>query len=351
MERSPLLAAIGIAPSVRPRHGSVGSRPESGNFFRPLTSMLCSVSSSHPLCRPGRWTRVRTHALDTRVRSILLTRESPQESLPWQVREWIEAGLCSKTFAFCRPDPAPGRAQVLHRVRAEVTSARMGRLRQSALRRPPTSTALSRPLYPSRRHLQSSIDRIRRQQRHVPLEGLRSRKRATHHDHFGRGVHPPVPAARAPKGLCPYPALWLHGELSAFLFIRTLPPTAGNGATFSSFRSDFDQVGMAVSHLSSANDSRREIDRGPDCVEICFEMFFRYIVGETANPRTPGMPLHVGADVCPHGASYPKFGSVLPSFIQESHCECTHTAHRLRLSVLGTPHPVTPSTREILLSP
>ena len=43
MEISPLAAVIGIAPSVRRKHGSVGSRPESGNFFRPHTSMWCSA--------------------------------------------------------------------------------------------------------------------------------------------------------------------------------------------------------------------------------------------------------------------------------------------------------------------
>src|SRR2546425_12047968 len=133
--------------------------------------------------------------------------------------------------------------------------------------------------------------------------------------------------------------------------MRTMPPTARNGATSPFFRNDFDHVGLAVSHLSGAHDSGRETDRGPDCMEICFEMFFRYVVGTTANPGTPGVPPHVRADVCPHVVRYPKSGRQLPPCLKTSHDERAHTAHRPRFFALGTPHPVTTSTREILLSP
>ena len=138
----------------------------------------------------------------------------------------------------------------------------MGRLRQTALRRSRTGAALPRPLYPSRRHLQSSIARLRWRQRHVPLEGLCSRKRATNDDRFRRGVHSPVPAARAPEGLCPHPALRLHGQLPAIHVVRTLPPAAGNGAGLPSTRNRFDDFGLVVSYLSDAIDSRRETDCG-----------------------------------------------------------------------------------------
>jgi len=103
--------------------------------------------------------------------------------------------------------------------------------------------------------------------------------------------------------------------------------------------------------MSSANDSCRETDRGSNCVEICFDMFFRYVVGETANPRTPDVPLHVHSYVCPHVVAFPKSGRLLPPFLQKSPYERAHTHHRPRLLFLEAPHPVTTSTREILLSP
>ena len=159
----------------------------------------------------------------------------------------------------------------------------MGRLRQTAIRRSRTGAALSRPLYPSRRHLQSSIARLRRRQRHVPLEGLCSRKHAAHDDHHRRRVHPPVPAARAPEGLCPHPALRLHGQLPAIHIVRTLPPTPENGAGSSSTEIAFDNFGAVVSYLSGSIDCHRETDCSSDRLEIRLEMLFRYVVAKIPN--------------------------------------------------------------------
>jgi hypothetical protein len=71
----------------------------------------------------------------------------------------------------------------------------LGQLRNS----PPTGAPLSWPLYPSRRHLQPSLGRIRWRQCRVSLEGLCSRQRATHHDRFCTGVYSPVPLHVLPK--------------------------------------------------------------------------------------------------------------------------------------------------------
>jgi hypothetical protein len=80
-------------------------------------------------------------------------------------------------------------------------------------------------------------------------------------------------------------------------------------------------------------------------------MFFRYVIAQTANSETPGVPLHVGAEVCPHVLRCPKSGRKLPPFLQKSHDERAHTTQRPPFFALGTLHPVTTSTREILLSP
>src|SRR5262249_59658115 len=53
---------------------------------------------------------------------------------------------------------------------------RMGGLHQEPLRRAQAGTALPIPLYPPRRHLQSSTGLHRRQPRRFPLEGLPHRR-------------------------------------------------------------------------------------------------------------------------------------------------------------------------------
>src|SRR5881409_3313497 len=60
---------------------------------------------------------------------------------------------------------------------------------------------------------------------------------------------------------------------------------------------------------------------------------------------------HVHSYVCPHVVAFPKSGRLLPPFLQKSPYERAHTHHRPRLLFLEAPHPVTTSTREILLSP
>src|SRR5262245_12301900 len=178
----------------------------------------------------------------------------------------------------------------------------MGRLCQTAIWRSRTSAALPRPLYPSRRHLQPSIARIRWRQRHVPLEGLRSRKCATHDERSRRGVYSPVLAARAPEALCPHPTLRLHGQLPAFHFVPTLSSAVEHGARSSFTGNRFGNFGAVVSYLSDAIDARREINGRSDCLEIHFEMFCRYVIGQFQN-RTNDVLLHAATDVCLHAAA------------------------------------------------
>ena len=188
-----------------------------------------------------------------------------------------------KNDCVLRAKPAPGQTKLLRRLRAKVTPVPMGCLRQSPLRRSRTRAPLSRPLHSPRSHLQSSIAPIRRRHRHLPLARLRPRKRATGDDPSRRGVHPPVPASRPAEGLCPHPALWLHGQLPAFGILRTFPPTAGNGAGPSLSRNPFDRDRTLVSRLSGAHDCHRQADPSPDRVEIPFDMFPGYVVAE---PKT-----------------------------------------------------------------
>src|SRR5271166_2889414 len=89
----------------------------------------------------------------------------------------------------------------------------MGGLRQAPLRRTEGRPRLSLALHPSRRHLEFASDPVRRQGRHLPLEGLsRPRQGARQSldqadDAGGRRVHPPLSAARAAERLPPHPPL------------------------------------------------------------------------------------------------------------------------------------------------
>ena len=74
---------------------------------------------------------------------------------------------------------------------------------------PEASVALSRPLHPSRRHLQSPPARRRPEQRHIQIQGLSDRGAGPLQDDDARNrrIHPPLPDARPPTGLPPHPLL------------------------------------------------------------------------------------------------------------------------------------------------
>ena len=87
---------------------------------------------------------------------------------------------------------------------------RVGGLRQAPVLRTRAGTRLSVALHPSGRDLQLTPRGVGRSRRHVPLEGL-PRTRAhplQNHDLGDRGVHAPLPAARAALRLPSHPPLW-----------------------------------------------------------------------------------------------------------------------------------------------
>jgi hypothetical protein len=75
---------------------------------------------------------------------------------------------------------------------------------------------LSRALYPPGRHLEPTSDCVRRDRRHLPLQGLPSRRcrTAARHDARAARVHPPLPAPRPATRLSPHPALRLARQFS-----------------------------------------------------------------------------------------------------------------------------------------
>src|SRR5215831_444147 len=226
----------------------------------------------------------------------------------------------------------------------------MGGLRQAALRRSPTGFALPRPVYPSSRHLQSSIACIRRQPCHVPLERLSTRQRATHDDHFRRSIYPSFPDARAPEKICPNPPLRLYGQPSALDIIRSLSSTVGYGAR-RFIGNGFNSFGAVMSDLPGSINCGRETHCGSDYVAICFEMLFRYLVGETPNRQRYDVSLHACVDVSVYlrraSLSRPHFHQPL------SRPRNSYPRIRLRrpLFTLAALRPVKTSTRIPVLSP
>ena len=78
-----------------------------------------------------------------------------------------------------------------------------GGLLQAPLRRSKTSPALSRPLHPSRRHLKSPPDRMRRERRHLQVKGLQDRRSRPLQGDDARHprVHSPLSHPRAARRL------------------------------------------------------------------------------------------------------------------------------------------------------
>ena len=64
----------------------------------------------------------------------------------------------------------------LRRVSGAAAQDRMGRLRKAPVRRTRGGAGLSLPLHPPRRHRQQPPDRVRRQRRHLQVEGLPDRR-------------------------------------------------------------------------------------------------------------------------------------------------------------------------------
>ena len=118
------------------------------------------TSSPCPLCRSRRRTLPRSRPLDSIPPTLLPSHRRTAARVSRQVRRRPE--VCLRT-----PSTAPGRrtrtahpSQVLRCLAASALPQRLDRLLQTTLRRTRVRPAVSRPLYPPRRHLQPSLGRI-----------------------------------------------------------------------------------------------------------------------------------------------------------------------------------------------
>src|SRR5215469_12207745 len=150
--------------------------PGGGNWLLQCLAHLepkAHRSSACPLCRTSRWPFARSHSLGSLPRQLLSSQGSVAGSLSRQVRQRSRAGFSGW------PAPLPWRpetscsSQDLRRLAATTLSTGLGGLLETPLRWPPICTAISRPLHPSRGHLQPSPGRLCRWQSHLSLARFR----------------------------------------------------------------------------------------------------------------------------------------------------------------------------------
>ena len=140
---------------------------------------------------------------------------------------------------------------------------RVGGLRQAALRRPRTRSALSGPVHASCRDLQSSARRSHRHPRDVPLERLRPWEQAAEDDFTPRGIPSPFPGTCSPAGPPPYSLLRLFCQSPSRRLHAALPNSVG-GQTDSRCVSSRRTGGLTLPSLPRRDEGRRASDSPAD---------------------------------------------------------------------------------------
>src|SRR6266851_7548909 len=132
------------------------------------------TSPAHPLCGP-RWRIVaRSLSLGSIAFSLLSSHPVAPKGFSPQVCHRSETQLPSGQASLPWHSKAPRSPQSLLRLVANPIPTPLAGLLQTPLRRSRTSTALFRPLHPSRRHLQSSTRFFGRPAGHLSLARPRS---------------------------------------------------------------------------------------------------------------------------------------------------------------------------------
>ena len=145
-------------------------------------------------CRPGFFLPVRV--LSRLFRRLFLDK--------------LAAAHAESRLVFFGDIAEPRRPCDLRRSPGPPAPRRVGGLRQAPLCWTPGRPGLSRPIHPPRRHLRQPPGRLRRQGRHLQVEGLPRRGPGpAQADDPGAGrVHPPLPDPRPAHRLPPHPPLW-----------------------------------------------------------------------------------------------------------------------------------------------
>src|ERR1700730_3115389 len=133
--------------------------------------------------------------------------------VPGQAACRLSGGYAAVLRQTCPTDRS---ASIRRLSRAAVVHSVVG-LFHAPLRWPGGSLALSCPLHSSRRNLQWPPDCMRRERRHLQVEGLQNRRPRPLQGDDARHprVHPSLSHARAARRLPPHPLLWPARQRSA----------------------------------------------------------------------------------------------------------------------------------------
>src|SRR6266851_2022936 len=212
---------------------------------------------AHPL-RPARRRSVAgSDPLDICALSLLPARQGAQPGLPRQVPCRTATRFSQPPTRLLRRVSAARQRKELHRLAALTVPAGLGRLCQAALWGTGTRSALSRALYPSRRHLQPSPALGLRLRGRLPLEGLRAWQQAAHHDTLAGGAPAPLPPTCAAQRLPPHPLLRLAGQPLPWKSASDLPLPAPPAAASNRCTLLHAASHMAVPSLPRAHVSYR----------------------------------------------------------------------------------------------
>ena len=159
-------------------------------------------------------------------REILSSRSSPFPIVPREIPLLPQAGFRPGKTAVLGRSRTLADPQAFQSVPTQKPRTRMGRLRQTSLRRTRSSPRLPRPLYAPCRHFQSPLAGISRRQCHLPVERPQKTRPHPNHDSGSRRVHPPLPDSRSSPPLCQDPLLRLSGQSPSPQPAFTLSPTS-----------------------------------------------------------------------------------------------------------------------------
>ena len=118
-----------------------------------------------------------------------------------------------------------------------------------------------------------------------------------------------------------------------------MSPLVGNGAG-RSHRGRSNHFGLGVSHLPYANDCPQETQSGRNCLEIRFEVFFRYLVAPIPYSHSRDGQHHVDADVCFHPTNRRQSSLNWGCQLRQNRDSASHIGLRLRSSTLEASRPV-----------
>src|SRR6266853_2116900 len=174
--RSPVSHQCGNPSGSRARSPT----PRCRNRLLQCSAYLESETHGPPactLCGAGRWAVRQWHTLDYTTLRLLSSRQGARRNLSRQVPRSAPARLSGRQAQLSGRPEAPCSTENLCCVAETTVPKGLGGVLKTSLRRPRACAPLSRPLHPSRGHLQSPPGLVRQWPGHVSLARFRPQQR------------------------------------------------------------------------------------------------------------------------------------------------------------------------------